>query len=139
MFSIPSQQRTAPKELVQLAKTQANDILTNIRGIDYIMLCSTDGFELASIYKKNPYNSTKLAAVSSSILAMVSAFLNEIHLTGCQSITLDAENGKAILTSIPAPHHPMVMVSLSNKDVLLGQLLYSLKQASAAIVAADQT
>jgi predicted regulator of Ras-like GTPase activity (Roadblock/LC7/MglB family) len=102
------------------------------------MLCSTDGFELASIYKKNPYNSTKLAAVSSSILAMVSAFLNEIHLTGCQSITLDAENGKAILTSIPAPHHPMVMVTLSNKDVLLGQLLYSLKQASAAIVDADQ-
>lgn len=138
MFSIPSQQRTAPKELIQLAKTQANDILTNIRGIDYIMLCSTDGFELASIYKKNPYNSTKLAAVSSSILAMVSAFLNEIHLTGCQSITLDAENGKAILTSIPAPHHPMVMVTLSNKDVLLGQLLYSLKQASAAIVNADQ-
>ena len=139
MLSIPSQQRTAPKELVQLAKTQANDILTNIRGIDYIMLCSTDGFELASIYKKNPYNSTKLAAVSSSILAMVSAFLNEIHLTVCQSITLDAENGKAILTSIPAPHHPMVMVTLSNKDVLLGQLRYSLKQASAAIVAADQT
>jgi predicted regulator of Ras-like GTPase activity (Roadblock/LC7/MglB family) len=138
MFSIPSQQRTAPKELIQLAKTQANDILTNIRGIDYIMLCSTDGFELASIYKKNPYNSTKLAAVSSSILAMVSAFLNEIQLTGCQSITLDAENGKAILTSIPAPHHPMVMVTLSNKDVLLGQLLYSLKQASAAIVDADQ-
>ena len=138
MFSIPSQQRTAPKELIQLAKTQANDILTNIRGIDYIMLCSTDGFELASIYKKNPYNSTKLAAVSSSILAMVSAFLNEIQLNGCQSITLDAENGKAILTSIPAPHHPMVMVTLSNKDVLLGQLLYSLKQASAAIVNADQ-
>lgn len=139
MFSIPSQQRTASKELIQMAKAQANDILTNIRGIDYIMLCSTDGFELASVYKKNPYNSTKLAAVSSSILAMVSAFLNEIHLTGCQSITLDAENGKAILTSIPAPHHPMVMVTLSNKDVLLGQLLYSLKQASAAIVAADQT
>ncbi|KXO86160.1 hypothetical protein AYK86_03850 [Acinetobacter venetianus] len=139
MFSIPSQQRTAPTELIQLAKAQANEIITNIRGIDYIMLCSTDGFELASIYKKNPYNSTKLAAVSSSILAMVSAFLNEIQLTGCQSITLDAENGKAILTSIPAPHHPMVMVTLSNKDVLLGQLLYSLKQASTAIVAADQT
>ncbi|MCH7314610.1 MULTISPECIES: roadblock/LC7 domain-containing protein [Acinetobacter] len=138
MFSIPSQQRTAPKELIQFAKAQANDILTNIRGVDYIMLCSTDGFELASIYKKNPYNSTKLAAVSSSILAMVTAFLNEIQLTGCQSITLDAENGKAILTSIPAPHHPMVMVTLSNKDVLLGQLLYSLKQTSGAIVDADQ-
>lgn len=56
-----------------------------------------------------------------------------------QQSPLDAENGKAILTAIPAPHHPMVLVTLSNKDVLLGQLLYSLKQASAAISAADQT
>ena len=32
---------------------------------------------------------------------MVAAFMNEIHLEGCQSITLDADNGKAILTSIP--------------------------------------
>ena len=65
------------------------------------MLCSTDGFELAHVYKRDGYNSTKLAAVSSSILAMVAAFMNEIHLEGCQSITLDADNGKAILTSIP--------------------------------------
>lgn len=104
MFSIPdTQQRTAPRELIELGKIHANDILTSIKGINYVMLCSTDGFELTSVYKRNNYNSTKLAAVSSSILAMVSAFLNEINLTGCQSITFNAENGKAILTSIPAP------------------------------------
>ena len=129
--------RTASKELVQIAKIQANDILLSIRGVDYVMLCSTDGFELASVHKKDNYNSAKLAAVSSSILAMVGAFLNEIQLNGCQNITFDEENGRAILTSIPAPHHPMVMVTLSSKDVLLGQLLYSLKQASTAIVKAD--
>ncbi|MCH7332612.1 roadblock/LC7 domain-containing protein [Acinetobacter modestus] len=140
MFKIPNtQQRTAPKELIQLAKNHANDILTSIRGINYVMLCSTDGLELAAVHKKSNYNSTKLAAVSSSILAMISAFLNEINLTGCQSITFDAENGKAILTSIPAPHHPMILVTLSNKDVLLGQLLYSLKQVSNALIHADST
>jgi len=86
MFKIPdTQQRTAPKELIQLAKNHANDILTSIRGINYVMLCSTDGLELATVHKKSNYNSTKLAAVSSSILAMISAFLNEINLTGCQS------------------------------------------------------
>ena len=58
--------------------------------------CSTDGFELAHVYKRDGcYNSTKLVAVSSSILAMVAAFMNEIHLEGCQSITLDADNFKA--------------------------------------------
>lgn len=138
MLNIPSQKRLAPPALIEKAKTEANEILMNTRGVDFVMLCSTDGFELTTVSKRGLNNATKIAAVSSSILAMVSAFLNEIHLTGCQSMTLDAENGKAILTAIPAPYHPMLMVTLSSKDVLLGQLLYNLKKAGETIVAADQ-
>ena len=129
MFTL-AQSRTAPKELIDFAKNEIQDVLMNVRSVNYVMLCSTDGFELAHVYKRNGYNSTKLAAVSSSILAMVAAFMNEIHLEGCQSITLDADNGKAILTSIPSSNHPMIIVTLTEKDVLLGQLLYTLKNAS---------
>ena len=64
---------------------------------------------------------------------MVSAFGKEIQLQGAQTITLDAENGKAILTSIPSSKHPLIIVTLTEKDVLLGQLLYSLKTASSRI------
>ena len=73
---------------------------------------------------------TLVAAVSSSILAMVQAFTNEINLVGCQTITLDAENGKALLTAISQPLHPMILVLLTSQDVLLGQLLYSLRKVS---------
>jgi len=133
MFTL-AQSRTAPKELIDFAKNEIQDVLMNVRSVNYVMLCSTDGFELAHVYKRDGYNSTKLAAVSSSILAMVAAFMNEIHLEGCQSITLDADNGKAILTSIPSPNHPMIIVTLTEKDVLLGQLLYTLKNASNKIM-----
>lgn len=133
MFTL-AQSRTAPKELIDFAKNEIQDVLMNVRSVNYVMLCSTDGFELAHVYKRNGYNSTKLAAVSSSILAMVAAFMNEIHLEGCQSITLDADNGKAILTSTPSPNHPMIIVTLTEKDVLLGQLLYTLKNASNKIM-----
>ena len=133
MFTL-AQSRTAPKELIDFAKNEIQDVLMNVRSVNYVMLCSTDGFELAHVYKRDGYNSTKLAAVSSSILAMVAAFMNEIHLEGCQSITLDADNGKAILTSIPSPNHPMIIVTLNEKDVLLGQLLYTLKNASTKII-----
>ena len=129
MFTL-AQSRTAPKELIDFAKNEIQDVLMNVRSVNYVMLCSTDGFELAHVYKRDGYNSTKLAAVSSSILAVVAAFMNEIHLEGCQSITLDADNGKAILTSIPSSNHPMIIVTLTEKDVLLGQLLYTLKNAS---------
>lgn len=133
MFTL-AQSRTAPKELIDFAKNEIQDVLMNVRSVNYVMLCSTDGFELAHVYKRDGYNSTKLAAVSSSILAMVAAFMNEIHLEGCQSITLDADNGKAILTSIPSSNHPMIIVTLTEKDVLLGQLLYTLKNASNRIM-----
>ena len=133
MFTL-AQSRTAPKELIDFAKSEIQDVLMNVRSVNYVMLCSTDGFELAHVYKRDGYNSTKLAAVSSSILAMVAAFMNEIHLEGCQSITLDADNGKAILTSTPSPNHPMIIVTLTEKDVLLGQLLYTLKNASTKII-----
>ena len=133
MFTL-AQSRSAPKELIDFAKNEIQDVLMNVRSVNYVMLCSTDGFELAHVYKRDGYNSTKLAAVSSSILAMVAAFMNEIHLEGCQSITLDADNGKAILTSIPSPNHPMIIVTLTEKNVLLGQLLYTLKNASTKIM-----
>lgn len=133
MFTL-AQSRSAPKELIDFAKNEIQDVLMNVRSVNYVMLCSTDGFDLAHVYKRDGYNSTKLAAVSSSILAMVAAFMNEIHLEGCQSITLDADNGKAILTSIPSPNHPMIIVTLTEKDVLLGQLLYTLKNASNRII-----
>lgn len=133
MFTL-AKSRSAPKELIDFAKSEIQDVLMNVRSVNYVMLCSTDGFELAHVYKRDGYNSTKLAAVSSSILAMVAAFMNEIHLEGCQSITLDADNGKAILTSIPSPNHPMIIVTLTEKDVLLGQLLYTLKNASNKIM-----
>lgn len=129
--------RTAPATLVAFAKNQIQQILSNVNNIEFIMICSTDGFELASISKRHQFHSSKLAAVSSSILAMVSAFLGEINLTGCHSVTLDAENGKAILTSVPCTKHPMIIVTLSSRDVLLGQLLYHLKETSQAIVQQD--
>ena len=97
------------------------------------MICSTDGFEIITLYKKNIFNQTKLAAVSSSLHAMVSALMNELQLIKCQSITLDAENGKAVLTSIPSSQYPMIIVVLANKDILLGQLLHALKKSSLVI------
>ena len=124
------QQRSAPDSLIHTAQQQIKEILTNVSGVEYVMICSSDGFELTSAYKKNVTNTGKLAAVSSSILAMVQAFLSEIDLHGCQSITLEAENGKAFLSAVPNKNYPMLIVALTSQEVLLGQLLFSLKRCS---------
>ena len=122
-----------PQELTDQAREHIHDLLNMVAGVDFIMLCSSDGFELAVASKKNLVNSGKIAAVSSSILAMVSAFISEIHLAGCKTITLDADNGKVILTAVEHPQHPMVLVAVASKDVLIGQLLYAIKKTAETI------
>lgn len=66
--------RSAPLQLIEQAHKLMKELISDVSGVEYMMLCSTDGFELKSIEKKNIENSGKLAAVSSSILAMVQAF-----------------------------------------------------------------
>lgn len=132
MFALKKERKT-PEHIIQEAKQEIQTIFNQVSGVNFIMLCSTDGFELATLYKKNSFNRTKLAAVSSSLHAMVSALMTELQLIECQSITLDAENGKAVLTSIPNTQYPMIIIALTEKDILLGQLLHSLKKASASI------
>lgn len=126
--------RKVPQALIDQIQTHLRYTINQVSGINFIMVCSSDGFEITSVHKKLPQNTGKLAAVSSSILAMVNAFLTEIHLQGCQNITLDAENGKAILTSIPHKEHPLVLVVLTSTDVLLGQLIYEIKKTKEYIL-----
>lgn len=119
--------RKIPDEFVKFGEQKIRGLLNSVSGIDFVMLCSSDGFEVTLANKKQVNNSGKIAAVSSSILAMVTAFISEINLVGCQTITLDAENGKALLTSVPHPKYPMVLVALTSKDILIGQMLYETK------------
>ena len=126
--------RKMPDDFVKFGEEQIRMLLNSVSGIEFVMLCSSDGFEIALANKKNVANSGKIAAVSSSILAMVTAFISEINLIDCQTITLDAENGKALLTAIPHPKHPLVMVALTSKDILLGQMLYETKATAEALV-----
>lgn len=120
--------REINNDFKEIYSKKLHEFLNEVSGTDFVMLCSSDGFELASASKKNLDNTGKIAAVSSSILAMVSAFISEIHLKGCQTITLDAENGKVFLTSVDHPTQPMVLVAVTSKDILMGQMLYYIKK-----------
>ena len=129
MFALNNQRQISP-EFKEQASQQIHELLNMVSGVDFVMLSSADGFELALASKKNLDNRGKIAAVSSSILAMVSAFIAEIHLSGCKTITLDADNGKVILTAVDHPQYPLVLIAVATKEVLIGQLLYAIKKTA---------
>lgn len=122
--------RQIPQSLIETGRMQIHELLNNVSGLDFVMLCSSDGFQLALASKKKLENTGKIAAVSSSILAMVSAFISEINLIGCKMLSLDAENGHVVLTGVEHAHYPMLIVAVGSSDVLMGQMRYEVKKTS---------
>ena len=131
--------REIPQTLKDQSQLQLKNFLHEISGITFVMLCSSDGFELATASKKNLDNHGKIAAVSSSIMAMVGAFISEIKLVGCQAITLDAENGKVFLSAVNHPQFPMVLIAVTDKDLLIGQMRYHFQKLSETLAELDFT
>lgn len=123
---------------IQAVRVPISELLLEVSGLQSVLLATTDGFEVATSTYKKDFDSAKLAAVSSSILAMVQAFVGEIRLQGCQSMILDAENGKAFIYAIPCKNHPMVMVVLAKTNVLMGQLLHAMRECSEKLQKIDQ-
>lgn len=130
--------RAPPDAFIQQAKASIQQLMGNVPGIQNVILASTDGFELCAVQRDSQVQGSKLAAVSSSILALVQAFLGEIQFTGCQSMTLEAENGKAIIAAVNSTNHPMLLVITTSKSVLLGHLLHSLKACTQELALYDQ-
>lgn len=130
--------RVPPEAFIRQAEASIQQLMGNVAGIQNVILASTDGFELCSVQRNDQVQGSKLAAVSSSILALVQAFLGEIQFTGCQSMTLEAENGKAIIAAVNSVNHPMLLVITTSKSVLLGHLLHSLKACTQALALSDQ-
>lgn len=122
--------RQIPQSLIETGRMQIHELLNNVSSLDFVMLCSSDGFQLALASKKKLENTGKIAAVSSSILAMVSAFISEINLVGCKTLSLDAENGHVVLTGVEHAHYPMLIVAVGSSDVLIGQMRYEVKKTS---------
>lgn len=122
--------RQIPQSLIETGRMQIHELLNNVSGLDFVMLCSSDGFQLALASKKKLENTGKIAAVSSSILAMISAFISEINLIGCKTLSLDAENGHVVLTGVEHAHYPMLIVAVGSSDVLMGQMRYEVKKTS---------
>ena len=116
------------------AQSVLNELVDQVTGIRFAMLCSSDGFEVAVVATQELHNGSRVAAVSSSILAMVSAFISEINLEGFNTITLDATNGKVMLAAVENPHRPMVLVVSTASDVLIGQMNFYIKKAVEALV-----
>lgn len=129
--------RVKPSEkFITLSSEVLHELIHTTSGVDGVLLASTDGFEVNSIFQKN-YDGGKLSAVGSSILALVQALTSEAQLTGCRSVILDAENGKIMISAVPNGKQPMIVIVVTKQQVLLGQIMHGMNKAITRLVELD--
>ncbi len=130
--------RVKPNDkFISLSNEVLHELIHTTSGVDGVLLATTDGFEVNSIFQKT-YDAGKLSAVGSSILALVQALTSEAQLTGCRSVILDAENGKIMISAVPNEHHPMIVIVVTKQQVLLGQIMHGMNKAITRLVELDK-
>lgn len=137
VFQSESKRVKPADAFVAASKEVLHDLVHSTSGIDGVLLASTDGFEVHSIFQKH-YDGGKLSAVGSSILALVQALTKEAQLTGCRSVILDANNGKIMISAVPNENQPMIVIVVTKQQVLLGQIMHGMNKAIADLVALDK-
>lgn len=130
--------RVKPSDhFITAAKEVLHNLVHTTSGIDGVLLATTDGFEVSSIFQKE-YDGGKLSAVGSSILALVQALTKEAQLTGCRSVILDAQDGKIMISAVPNDNQPMIVVVVTKQQVLLGQIMHGMNKAINQLTELDQ-
>lgn len=137
LFQMPLNGLKPSEPYLVAAKAVLHELVHATSGIDGVLLASTDGFEVSSIFHKD-YEAGKLSAVGSSILALVQALTTEAQLTGCRSIILDAQDGKIMISAVPNQHQPMIVIVVTKQQVLLGQIMHGMNQAINHLIELDQ-
>jgi predicted regulator of Ras-like GTPase activity (Roadblock/LC7/MglB family) len=135
MIMVKEGQHRQPSTLfVKIAERCIAELSSSVTGINSVLLATSDGFEMALVTNQANLDGGKISAVSSSILSMIQSFTAEIKLVNCQSLILDAQNGKAIIAGVPCKQVPLVLVVLTTEQVLLGQALHGMRHCIQRLV-----
>ncbi len=137
LFQMETNRLKPSENYLIAAKEVLHNLIHATSGIDGVLLATTDGFEVSSIFQKD-YDAGKLSAVGSSILALVQALTNEAKLTGCRSVILDAQDGKIMISAVPNNNQPMIVIVVTKQQVLLGQIMHGMNKAINHLVELDQ-
>lgn len=135
LFQLENRVKPSDK-FITMSNEVLHELIHTTNGIDGVLLASTDGFEVNSIFQKN-YDGGKLSAVGSSILALVQALTAEAQLTGCRSVILDAENGKIMISAVPNEYQQMIVIVVTKQQVLLGQIMHGMNKAISRLIELD--
>jgi predicted regulator of Ras-like GTPase activity (Roadblock/LC7/MglB family) len=91
-------------------------------GVIAALVCTSDGFAVASAHSDEE-TSRRLAAIVSSLHALGVAVVEDMTLGRYGHLSIEASNGKCILFDLPASNGELLLGAIADGSLLLGKLL----------------
>jgi predicted regulator of Ras-like GTPase activity (Roadblock/LC7/MglB family) len=98
-------------------------LVSETLGVGSACLVTGDGFEIAAILAEG-VSASRLAAMSSSMLALGTAVSTELRFKGCRSIVVEGETGTVVMVRLPATPEMMLSVTCDKRGTV-GGVLYA--------------
>lgn len=107
-------------------------LLSGAPGIVGAVVCSVDGFEVASRLRSTLTPAT-LSAMTSSQLALGEALCSETGMGVCRNVVIEADAGRLLMLSVPSERRRLLLTVLCEEDSMLGSVLWSARGCAADI------
>lgn len=93
-------------------------------GVTAALVATTDGFEVSSVLHQS-LSAQKMAAMTSSILALGEAVLAEADLSDCRNVVIESGGGLIVMLAIGDPRNELLLSVIADSNAMLGQVLWS--------------
>jgi predicted regulator of Ras-like GTPase activity (Roadblock/LC7/MglB family) len=108
------------------------ELKAHVAGLVSAGVVGPDGFEIASVTIR-PIEISKLAALSSTLVAVAEAFTLESGEKPCREVILESEGGRTLLLGIPVKNANYALFVIAGLGVTLGLALSRARMCAAKI------
>lgn len=120
-----------PEKLVLNAQLALSEIALPLNGLRIALVSTLDGFEVASVGRSS-LSVVKLAALTSSLMAMATAAGTELKHSNCRRLIFDSDQGTFAVMPVES-EPPSLLCCVVDSSAVLGQVLWTMGEVVSAI------
>lgn len=121
-----------PEALAQASAAVLERVVRPVEGVCIALLCTPDGFEIASLRLRSELPMERLAAMAGSLMAMARAVAHEIGHQSCRRLTFETEMGTVLFQAVGG-RQPAVLCLVIDESALLGRALWAAGEVAAQL------
>lgn len=112
---------------IDCCQRSLNSLQARNPDIRFVLLATTDGFEVAASGAIDTEDYSRMAAMASSIISLSQAIVQGTGLPSCEDVLVNGVAGKILVMAVPGRPPEMILMAVSHANAASGALMFELR------------